>query len=58
MYIYILYAGQDPTAHNSTQRGIETRHRYLEARSDKSILSNNLCDFVSIILKNNYFENV
>ena len=28
-----------------------------ETRSDKSILSNSLCDLASIILKNNYFEN-
>ena len=29
---------------------------YLEARSDKSILSNSICDVANIILKNNYFE--
>ena len=29
---------------------------YLETRSDKSILSNNMCDLANI-LKNNYFEN-
>ena len=29
---------------------------YLETRSDKSILSNSLCNLASIILKNNYFE--
>ena len=28
----------------------------LEARSDKSILSNSICDVANIILKNNYFE--
>ena len=30
---------------------------YLEALSDKSILSNSLCDLASIVFKNNYFEN-
>ena len=30
---------------------------YLETRSDKSILSNSLCDLAIIILKNNYFDN-
>ena len=30
---------------------------YLETRSDKSILSNSICDLAHIILKNNYFEN-
>ena len=31
---------------------------YLETRFDKLlILSRNMCDFASIILKNNYFEN-
>ena len=30
---------------------------YLETRSDKSISSSSLCDFASIILKNNYFRN-
>ena len=29
---------------------------YLEARSDKSISNNSMCDFVNIILKSNYFE--
>ena len=29
---------------------------YLEARSDKSILSKSICDVANIILKNNYFE--
>ena len=32
-------------------------HEYIEARSDKSTLSNSPCDFASFILKNNYFEN-
>ena len=31
--------------------------KHLETRSDKSISSNSPCDLVSIILKNNYFEN-
>ena len=31
--------------------------KYLETRSDKSILSNSLCDLAIIILKNNYFDN-
>ena len=30
---------------------------YLEARSNKSISSNNLCDLASITLKNNYAKN-
>ena len=29
---------------------------YLEARSDKSILNNSMCDVANIILKSNYFE--
>ena len=29
----------------------------LETRSNKSILSNSMCDLANIILKNNYFEN-
>ena len=32
-------------------------HKYLETRSDKSILSNSMCDLANIILKNNYFKN-
>ena len=51
IYIYILYAAQYPT------RGVEAMRDYLETRSDKSILSNKLCDLESIILKNNQFEN-
>ena len=35
---------------------VKTTHKYLETRSDKLILSNNMCDLASIIL-NNYFEN-
>ena len=45
MYIYIVYVPQYPT-----QGGIETMGKYLETRSDKSILSNNLCNLESIIL--------
>ena len=30
---------------------------YLENRSNKSVLTNSLCDFASIILKDNSFEN-
>ena len=40
-----------------TRGGIETMCEGLETCSDKSILSNKLCDLASIILKNNYFEN-
>ena len=36
---------------------IETVCEYLETRSDKSILSSNLCDVASFIFKNNYFVN-
>ena len=39
-----------------TRGGIESMPEYLEARSDKSILSNSICDVANIILKNNYFE--
>ena len=46
IYIYIVYVPQYPT------RG-ETTREYLETRSDKSILSNSLCDLASIILKKN-----
>ena len=35
----------------------ETMREYLQTRSDKSILSNSMCNLASIILKNNYFEN-
>ena len=31
--------------------------KYLETSSDKSILSNSMCDLAKIILKNNYFGN-
>ena len=41
----------------STWESIETMREYLEICSDKSILSNSLCDFATIILKNEYFEN-
>ena len=47
----IVYVPQYPT-----RGGIETMREYLETRSDKSILSNNMCDLANI-LKNNYFEN-
>ena len=40
-----------------TQVNIETIREYLEARSNKSVSSNSLCDLASFILKNNYFEN-
>ena len=40
-----------------TRVDIETIREYLEACSDKSISRNSLCDLVSFILKNNYFEN-
>ena len=48
IYIYIVYVPQYPT-----RGGIETTREYLETRSDKSILSNSLCDLASIILKKN-----
>ena len=48
IYIYIQYL---------TRGGIETIGEYLEARSDKPISSNSLCDLASFILKTNYFEN-
>ena len=50
-YIYIVCVPQYPT-----RGGIETMPEYLEARSDKSILSNSISDVANIILKNNYFE--
>ena len=40
-----------------TRGGIETMRKYLETSSDKSILSNSMCDLAKIILKNNYFGN-
>ena len=43
-----MYIPQYPT-----RGGIETMHEYLETPSDKSILSNSLCDLASIILKKN-----
>ena len=53
LFIYIQYMHpQYPT-----RGGIETMREGLETCSDKSILSNKLCDLASIILKNNYFEN-
>lgn len=36
---------------------IKTLHRYLESCSYKSVLTSSLCYLVSIILKNNYYEN-
>ena len=51
-YFTKLYVPQYPT-----WGSIETMREYLEIRSDKSILSNSLCDFATIILKNDYFEN-
>ena len=50
IYIYIVYVPQYPT-----RAGIETMREYLEIRSDKSILSNSLCDLASIILKKNRY---
>ena len=47
-YLYIVYVSEYPT-----RGGIETMREYLETRSDKSILSNSLCDLASIILKKN-----
>ena len=53
IYIYsITYVPRCPT-----RGGIEAMRKYLETRSDKSILSNSLCDLAIIILKNNYFDN-
>ena len=37
------------------REGIETMREYSEGHSDKSISSNSLCNFASIIWKNNYF---
>ena len=51
-YFTKVYVPQYPT-----WESIETMREYLEIRSDKSILSNSLCDFATIILKNEYFEN-
>ena len=51
-YFTKVYVPQYPT-----WGSIETMREYLEIRSDKSILSNSLCDFATIILKNDYFEN-
>ena len=51
-YFTKVYVPQYPT-----WESIETMREYLEIRSDKSILSNSLCDFATIILKNDYFEN-
>ena len=47
-YLYTVYVSEYPT-----RGGIETMREYLETRSDKSILSNSLCDLVRIILKKN-----
>ena len=51
-YFTKVYVPQYPT-----WESIETMREYLEIRSDKSILSNSLCEFATIILKNEYFEN-
>ena len=57
IYIYIyIYSICTPPQY-LTRVDIETIREYLEARSDKSISSNSLCDLASFILKNNYFEN-
>ena len=40
-----------------TRGSIETRREYLETHSDELLLSNVMCDFASIILNNNHFEN-
>ena len=59
VYVYIyIYIYNICTLPQYLPRGvIETIREYLETRSDKSILSNSLCDLASFILKNNYFEN-
>ena len=46
--MYIVYVPQ-----YLTRGGIKTMREYLETRSDKSILSNSLCDLAAIVLKNN-----
>ena len=55
IYIYIYTICTPPQYLKRVD--IETIREYLEARSDKSISSNSLCDLASFILKNNYFEN-
>ena len=50
--IYIIYIVCVPQYVTRTRRGIETTCESLETRSDRLILSNNICDFTSIILKN------
>ena len=55
-YSIFIYSICNPPQY-LTQVNIETIREYLEARSNKSISSNSLCDLASFILKNNYFEN-
>ena len=57
MYIYVCINSICIPHQYLTRGGIEAIREYLETRSDKSKLSNGLCDLASFILKGNYFEN-
>ena len=42
--------------HIPHEKGIETMAEYLETREGKTVSTKSLCDLVSIVLKEHYFE--